>query len=209
MPSAATWTWVLAGNASAKYLRRAVEVAEKIADPEARAAVQWVVVLAGLEAVKVARDQGDYEAAAAGIGRFRASVRDTAGGSMGTQLATALLETNVYEHRAEAARANGDAASYKRWKAQSRRPLLALAKSNPDYRDAVYETVYRSLGTIDDPAGLDPFEKNVYLAGLMREATEIRREIDRLNTQARRGTDRAVRAKITQRTRDVAARFDK
>jgi tetratricopeptide (TPR) repeat protein len=194
--------------ASAKYLRRARETAGAITDPEGRAAVQWVVVLAGLEAIKVDRDQGNYEAADEGIQRFRAEVSDVPGSGLGTQLAVTLLETNVYEHRAEAAREAGDAAGYRRWRAQSRQALLALARSRPDYRDAVYATVYRSLGPVADPAGLDPFEKNVYLAGLMREATEIRREIERLNAQAAGGAEASLRTRIAQLTQDMAKRFD-
>ncbi len=209
---------VLAGMASRllgeyptadNYLGRAIEVAETVEMPEARAAVAWVVVLARLEQIKAARDRGDGNAAVAGIERFRTWMAAAAADNLGAQLAIALLEMDLYRRQAETAAGRGDSAEHARLMTRARRPLLALAEAKPAYRDAVYETVYQTLRHTTDVTGLDPFEQTICLAGLIRDATQIKRRIETLDNGVQAESTDDIRKEAERLKLEMAKTFDR
>lgn len=154
-------------------LSRAISVANAVSDFAERHNLRWVVTTATLERAKNFRDTGQYQSALRLLDEYRAELPENTPNSFDLRFAVALIEGTI--HRAEAnALPAGENARRAELLFKSRQPLIHLARQQPGYQDEVYAELFKLLGDVDDPAALDPFEKSVLLAGLLRRVREIK-----------------------------------
>ncbi len=160
-----------------EYLTRARATAATLPDFAERHTLKWVVSLSTLEQAKALRDSGQYARAVSTIRQYRGQLPADAPEMFGLLFTLAHLEGSVY--RAEAATLAADAGTRRdELLVQARQPLLELARLHPQRQTEIYTTLYAELGEVGDPAALDPFEKNLYLAAMLRQTNELNEAID-------------------------------
>ncbi len=186
-----------ADEQAVKYLRQAVERAAKLTDPGEKRDLQWVVFLGKMEQIKVQRDTGQYAEALASIKAMTQEMAD-APSSPSTELAAALLEGSIYRKQAEAAKAKKNVKTYTRLMAQSRQPLIALANRRPQAKARIYASIYPLLGKDPKQDELGPFDKNVYVVGLLNDAARAQRRVEQIRKAAAGKLDPARRKQIVQ-----------
>ncbi len=160
-------------------LDRAAGVAGTLPDVANRHRLQWVVTLAELERVRNFRDSRDYDRALRTISRYRSRLRKDDPQRFNIEYALALLEGTVCRAQAEDLPPNQE----RRRGAlllRARQPLIELAEEHPRYRNEIYSQVYEDVATDTADADLDSFEKNIVAARLLRQASDIRVELQGL-----------------------------
>ncbi len=166
-----------------EFLFKGSSAASDIPSFAERHNLKWVVTFAALERVKNFRDTGQYDLALRTLEDFRSQLPSSALDQFSLHFALALLEGTVY--RVQANKLPAQASSRKAaLLLKSRQALIDLAREHPQYQNEVYATLFELLGDVADPSSLDSFEKNIFLAGLLRKAGEINRELKIERAQA-------------------------
>jgi tetratricopeptide (TPR) repeat protein len=121
----------------------------------------------------VLRDQKRFDQAIEASGAFRRWAGQELGGDYATLEAITLLEGTIYLHHAQALSTEGKHQEADALRMQSRKPLIELAASYPEDQDRLYRTVYQLMGKVSDVQGLDAFEKNAYISGLIGDVQRL------------------------------------
>ena len=158
-------------TAARHHLGRALLVAERLSRKD-RAAVRWAVTLAHVEGIRNERDDGQFDAALAGLERFRRATRADAKDDFGMSLVAALTERSILRSRAEQAERAGRTADARQYREDAWQALAQLANRCPDHRDEIYATVYQINGADADVNQMDSFDRMALIAGLLFDAGE-------------------------------------
>lgn len=192
-----------------EYLFRAGSIVEEIPNFTERRDLKWVVMFAALERVRNFRDTGRYKSALATLDEFRDSLPSSAPGTFSLHFALALLEGTVYRSQVEHLPSD-DVKRRAELGLKSRQALISLARAHPRYQDEIYVTLFELLGEVDDLSSLDPFQQNVYLAGLLREAREVNDKLKRARSENQShqiGKLERDKGKVLERAAKLATRI--
>jgi tetratricopeptide (TPR) repeat protein len=196
------------GDKALEYLRRAVEKVNGLADPAEKRNLQWVGFLGRMEQIKVHRDAGRYREALEAIRAMTQGMADEPQ-SLSIELAAALLEGSIYQKQAEAAAARKDNKAAAEFSASSRQPLIALANRRPQAKARIYGDLYPLLGKVDDAKALAPFDKAVYVAGLLGDAVRARRRMEVIRKTADGKLSADAQRRLVRLDGERAQAFDK
>jgi hypothetical protein len=196
------------GDKAIEYLRSAVEKVKGLADPAERRNLQWVVFLGKMEEIKVMRDAGRYREALEAINALTKGMADEPQ-SLSIELAAALLEGSIYRKQAEAAAAKKDDKAAAELSASSRQPLIALANRRPQAKARIYGDLYPLLGKVGDPKALAPFDKAVYVAGLLGDAVRAQQRMEHIRKTADGNLSADQQRQLVRLEEERAQAFDK
>lgn len=203
-------TYRLAGDAgrAVEFLTRAVARTAELTDPAEKRSLRWVTWLGRMEQVKVQRDSGEFDKALAGIRAMTKDLTDSQQ-ALSVELAAALLEGSIYERQAAAAKEKKDLKAYARLMGESRQPLIALATRRPQAKARIYASIYPLLGKDPPPSSLGPFDKSVYVAGLLGDAARAEQRIGQINKEAKGNPSTAQRRQIDKLNDERTASLEK
>ncbi len=157
-----------------KHLGQAIALVSALDQPPSDHRMTWLAGLARLERIRALRDADQFDEAYAAIGECREWLQQKAPDSFRLELAVALVEADTYRRQAAAARDPDVAGDLM---ALARRPLVQLARRTPQRRELIYERLHPFLRGAE-PMSLPPFERNVYVIRLLREAAATHARIE-------------------------------
>ncbi|MCB9850784.1 MAG: hypothetical protein H6817_08775 [Phycisphaerales bacterium] len=167
----------LADDESAnRYLRDAGDIAAKLPNIQERRDLQWVVLLSTIERVRALRDAQRFDEAMSVLNTLRNKLERESDIDFGRKLILAILDASIQQARTSSGPPGSALASA--LTEQAATPLLELAKQQPAYRDEVYAAIYEQLRDTEKPEMLHPLQQCALIAGLIGDATSLRRGLD-------------------------------
>lgn len=162
----------LGNHASAReHFERVFAAAEKIVDESEKQALQWAVMLAGLEAARNARDEGRFEDADEHLARLRSAPGSRGAGQYGVRLAAALVDRSIRLARARSVDQAGRSSDASRLREEAWRVLATLAREEPERRAQLYAVLYQSIErSSGSDRQRDPIEMCALMSGLLTDA---------------------------------------
>lgn len=182
-------------------LSRAAFIATNLPGFAERHNLKWVVTLARLERIKNFRDSEQYAKAVRALSQYRNELPTQSGASFSLHFALALLEGTIYRTQVKSLNER-DGSGRQALLLNSRKPLIELARAFPQYQNEIYRALFDLLGEVSNPAALDPFEKNVFVAGLLRRAKELHSRVQ----SAKSAGDGATARRLQKEKREVLSR---
>lgn len=162
----------LGNHASAReHFERVFAAAAKLVDETEKQALQWAVILAGLEAARNARDEERFQEADDHLVRLRSAPGSRGAEQYGVRLAAALVDRSIRLARARSVDQAGRSSDASRLREEAWRVLATLAREEPERRAQLYAVLYQSIErSSGSDRQRDPVEMCALMSGLLSDA---------------------------------------
>ncbi len=153
-------------------LAQAIQIADRISDPDIRQNAAWAKALAQVEQIRNERDVGRFDKAVKFARKLDAQAAAQHPEDFGLRMVAALLQQSIYRAAAKQSDQTGELAQARQYRRRSWEALTQLISRRPQRRDEIYALLYSRLESNVDPARLDPVEQAALIAGLLIETSQ-------------------------------------